>query len=258
MAVVVHPTSRSKRPKRARCWARRFRSPMRPRMGEPRWTACTAGDFAQIGRSLEDTVAELRRASLVPGLAFFHQAGGDGRRRARLQFVGSGPSLFALCVGRDVAASVCCGDLRPRCARTSPASRRPTSPPSLFAAPRRHDMRFITTRTGGALPVSGRGPGAAVSFRDALVEGLGPDGGLYVPETIADERSRVARLPNRTLPRSYRALRPYTRDELDATTFEALVVEALNFPISARPGRASHLCARAVPRPLPSRTSARG
>jgi threonine synthase len=42
----------------------------------------------------------------------------------------------------------------------------------------------------------------------------------------------LARLPNRTLTEiAYRALRPYTRDELDATIFEALVVEALNFPI---------------------------
>ena len=37
---------------------------------------------------------------------------------------------------------------------------------------------------------------------------------------------------NRTLTEiAYRALRPYTRAELDATTFEAVVVEALNFPI---------------------------
>ena len=42
----------------------------------------------------------------------------------------------------------------------------------------------------------------------------------------------VARLPDRTLTEiAYRALRPYTRGELDATTFEAVVVEALNFPI---------------------------
>src|SRR6185295_13581821 len=42
----------------------------------------------------------------------------------------------------------------------------------------------------------------------------------------------IARLHDRTLTEiAYRALRPYTRDELDATTFEAVVVEALNFPI---------------------------
>jgi threonine synthase len=87
-------------------------------------------------------------------------------------------------------------------------------------------MRFVTTR--GVRP-SHQG----VSFHTALIQGLGPDGGLYVPETIepmaADE---LARLPNRTLTEvAYRVLRPYTRGELDATTFEAVVVDALNFPI---------------------------
>src|SRR5262249_42072785 len=83
-------------------------------------------------------------------------------------------------------------------------------------------MRFATTRGG-----------PAVSFTTALYEGLAPDGGLYVPETIepwtADELSR---LPRRTLTEiALRALRPFVRGELDAATLEAVVVEALNFPI---------------------------
>jgi threonine synthase len=84
-------------------------------------------------------------------------------------------------------------------------------------------MRFVTTRKTAS----------AVQLKSALLEGLAPDGGLYVPETI--ERMpvhEIARLSDRTLTEvAYRALRPYTRDELDATTFEAVVVEALNFPI---------------------------
>lgn len=84
-------------------------------------------------------------------------------------------------------------------------------------------MRFLTTR-GGAPPAS---------FCEALFAGLAPDGGLYVPETIERwSEDELARLPNRTLTEiGYRALRPYTRGELDATLFEALVVDALNFPI---------------------------
>jgi threonine synthase len=72
-----------------------------------------------------------------------------------------------------------------------------------------------------------------VSFHTALIQGLGPDGGLYVPETIETmPAEELARLPNRTLTEvAYRSLRPYTRGELDATTFEAVVVDALNFPI---------------------------
>ena len=84
-------------------------------------------------------------------------------------------------------------------------------------------MRFLTTR-GDAPPVD---------FATALVQGLAPDGGLYVPETIepwtADE---LARLPRRTLTEiGLRALRPFVRGELDLATLEAVVVEALNFPI---------------------------
>lgn len=83
-------------------------------------------------------------------------------------------------------------------------------------------MPFVTTRGG-----------QPVSFTEAVLVGLAPDGGLYVPETIepwtADE---IGRLSNRTLTEiGYRALRPYTRSELDPTLFEALVVDALNFAI---------------------------
>jgi threonine synthase len=84
-------------------------------------------------------------------------------------------------------------------------------------------MRFLTTR-GHAPPVS---------FTDALFEGLAPDGGLYVPETVepwtADELSR---LPRRTLTEiGLRALRPFARGEIDPATLDAVVVEALNFDI---------------------------
>jgi threonine synthase len=103
-------------------------------------------------------------------------------------------------------------------------------------------MRFVTTRAVtqgvGAVRPSAFAAGATdgpvgVTFHEALVQGLGPDGGLYVPETIETMAvHELSRLPSRTLTEiAYRALRPYTRDELDATTFEALVVEALNFPI---------------------------
>jgi threonine synthase len=84
-------------------------------------------------------------------------------------------------------------------------------------------MRYLTTR-GGA---------PAVDFRTALFDGLAPDGGLYVPETIEPwSESELARLPRRTLTEiGLRVLRPFTRGELDAATLEAVVVEALNFEI---------------------------
>jgi threonine synthase len=88
-------------------------------------------------------------------------------------------------------------------------------------------MKFVTTRgtTGAETP--------DVSLRTAMLEGLAPDGGLYVPETIEPwQPGELARLRNRTLTEiAYRTLRPYTRPELDATNCEAVVVSALDFPI---------------------------
>jgi homoserine kinase len=53
-------------------------------------------DFAQMARSLEDRIAEPRRAPLVPGLAAIKRAALDhGALGCSLS--GSGPSLFALC-----------------------------------------------------------------------------------------------------------------------------------------------------------------
>jgi threonine synthase len=84
-------------------------------------------------------------------------------------------------------------------------------------------MRFVTTR----------GQAPSVSFKTALLEGLAPDGGLYVPETIEPwPRGELSRLPRRTLTEiALRALRPFTRGELDATVFEAVVAAALDFEI---------------------------
>jgi homoserine kinase len=62
-------------------------------------------DYALISRSLEDTIAEPRRAPLVPGLAHIKEAArGAGALGCSLS--GSGPSVFALCRGEDAAKSV--------------------------------------------------------------------------------------------------------------------------------------------------------
>jgi homoserine kinase len=62
-------------------------------------------DFALIARALEDTIAEPRRASLIPGLADIKLAAVDaGALGCGLS--GSGPSLFALCRDRSIADRV--------------------------------------------------------------------------------------------------------------------------------------------------------
>ena len=62
-------------------------------------------DFAQIARALEDTIAEPRRASLIPGLAVIKRAAVDAGALG-CSISGSGPSLFALCASRQIASSV--------------------------------------------------------------------------------------------------------------------------------------------------------
>jgi homoserine kinase len=62
-------------------------------------------DFELISRALEDTIAEPRRAPLIPGLAEIKRAAvGAGALGASIS--GSGPSLFALCRDRVIANRV--------------------------------------------------------------------------------------------------------------------------------------------------------
>jgi len=63
------------------------------------------GDFAQLSRSLEDTIAEPRRASLIPGLAAIKRAAADAGALG-CSLSGSGPSLFALCRDAVTAQAV--------------------------------------------------------------------------------------------------------------------------------------------------------
>jgi homoserine kinase len=63
------------------------------------------GDFALISRSLEDAIAEPRRASLVPGLAAIKRAALDAGALG-CSLSGSGPSIFALCTSPEAARHV--------------------------------------------------------------------------------------------------------------------------------------------------------
>jgi homoserine kinase len=63
------------------------------------------GDFELLARSLEDTIAEPRRAPLIPGLANIKKAAIDAGALGS-SISGSGPSMFALCRNRAIADSV--------------------------------------------------------------------------------------------------------------------------------------------------------
>ncbi len=80
--------------------------------------------------------------------------------------------------------------------------------------------------------VSTRGHAPAASLGTALFDGLAPDGGLYVPESIAawgpDE---IAALPSMPLGEiGVRVLQPFAR-ALDSRTLRAVVLDALDFEI---------------------------
>ena len=83
-------------------------------------------------------------------------------------------------------------------------------------------MRFVTTKSLLA----------AESFGFALFEGIAPDGGLYVPESIPQWRpEELAKLPSMALADvGARVLHPFI-DELDYDTLLAIVQDALAFPI---------------------------
>jgi homoserine kinase len=67
--------------------------------------ALHAGDFDLLSRALEDSIAEPRRAPLVPGLASIKQAAAAAGALG-CSLSGSGPSLFALCRDAATATSV--------------------------------------------------------------------------------------------------------------------------------------------------------
>ena len=98
-------------------------------------------------------------------------------------------------------------------------------------------MRFITTKSFHPVdPSRASGsqapPAPGVSFGFALFEGIGLDGGLYVPESIPQWRpEELARLSSMTLADTgARVLHPFV-DELDYDALLSIVQDALSFPI---------------------------
>jgi homoserine kinase len=95
-------------------------------------------DFDLMSRALEDSIAEPRRASLVPGLAEIKQA---AARAGALgcSLSGSGPSLFALC--RDAASAQAVA-----AAMTAAVQRHIAGRPQTYVSPiAPHGARVIST-----------------------------------------------------------------------------------------------------------------
>ncbi|MFZ5637552.1 MAG: threonine synthase [Pseudomonadota bacterium] len=95
-------------------------------------------------------------------------------------------------------------------------------------------MRFVSTR-GGA---------PATGIDAALIAGLAPDGGLYVPETTPTLPASVARMPSPSLAETAsEALAPYFVDSALRDALPALCARAYDFdaPLRTLRGRGDHL-----------------
>ncbi len=87
-------------------------------------------------------------------------------------------------------------------------------------------MSFVSTRATG---------GPAVSFEEALLRGLAPDGGLYVPSTIPGIEPALWRGASSLGELASIVLERWIGDEFDPGALDALVRLALDFPIPLVP-----------------------
>jgi threonine synthase len=81
--------------------------------------------------------------------------------------------------------------------------------------------------------ISTRGQAAAVRFRQAVLSGLAPDGGLYVPERLSPLPADWWRAQRgRTFQQvAIDLATTWLGDEFDAETIRRLIADALNFPV---------------------------
>ena len=86
-------------------------------------------------------------------------------------------------------------------------------------------MRFVSTRAS----THARG----VSLATALLDGLAPDGGLYMPERIERwSREQLDQAGRSSLHEiAVRVLHPFTSDDLDEATLASVLRDALTFPV---------------------------
>jgi threonine synthase len=84
--------------------------------------------------------------------------------------------------------------------------------------PRASPMRFGSTRN----------PDSTVDFSGALLQGLAPDGGLYVPNTWP--RLAPESLPTELAPLATQLLAPFLQGDELAAALPAVAAEAFNFP----------------------------
>lgn len=83
--------------------------------------------------------------------------------------------------------------------------------------------------------VSTRGQGGGVSFEQALLTGLAPDGGLFIPDRIPALDPAHWRAPDRFSTMALRVLLPWLKDDVPPETLRALLDDAFSFPVPLVP-----------------------
>lgn len=83
--------------------------------------------------------------------------------------------------------------------------------------------------------VSTRGGGDAVSFGTALLKGLAPDGGLYIPDRIPQIDPSQWRSPESFAVLARRVLERWLATEIPAPNLATLLADALSFPVRLVP-----------------------
>lgn len=92
----------------------------------------------------------------------------------------------------------------------------PTNPP-----------RYVSTRATN--------PNKRLSFQEALLAGLAPDGGLYIPTHIPSITPDSWQDADSFASLGQQVLWAWLADDVDKTTFDTIISDALNFPVPVHP-----------------------
>ena len=151
------------------------------------------GDLQLVGRCISDQLVEPIRARLIPGFFAVKEAAlAAGALGCSIS--GSGPSVFALSDQRGDRPAGCRRHGRGVPDGRAASQRRVRRPRQHRGRPRRR-LTPIPDPCSQlvALPCCSKAPATqspAVTFREALVRGLAPDGGLYLPAAFPAPRAR--------------------------------------------------------------------
>ena len=83
--------------------------------------------------------------------------------------------------------------------------------------------------------VSTRGSGESVSFREALLSGLAPDGGLYIPDYIPRLPESVWTCSQSLPDMAFHVLHPWLSEEVAEESLRDILQDALSFPVPLVP-----------------------